>query len=357
MLSPDSYTYIRWAETLASLQFDYLTYFGESNEATPYLYVIPVSVIALLQTTFGDAWQKAFHSMNALLIAASILASYLSLQALSVRPAIAAFGLLDAFFCVDFFVWPHYLLSDTIYVFFISLFLFIISLPGWSQSRAFISLLLTSLLLLCRPTSPVYCAVGLAVVIAKGCSCNSYINKSRFVITGAALVVFGSAFFISVVNIAHIYPGLSHHVDVFASLAKTGVVIHDRPDTFLGQPDGNYDLFILYLHRLAMFWNPYLTAFSLPHNVLNIAYTSALFTGVFAGWHAMRHMGDRARTAFLVILILCIAVSCFHALTIIDYDWRYRYPLQLPLLVCALIGIDSLLKTGIPSKPTRADIS
>ena len=358
VLSPDSYTYIRWAERLVSLQFDYLTYFRTNDFFTPsYFYTIPVSVIAVLQSVFTDVWLKAFHIMNALLIAASLLASYLSLRALSVRPAIAALGLFSAFLCIDFFIWPHYLLSDTLFVFFASLTLLALSSSGWNQTRPYYSVGLILLLFFCRPSSLPYCAVGLAAVFGRTWTPGAHIDRFRFVISGVALVVLGSAFFISLVNIGLKHPGISAQIDFITTLAKAGTVIHDRPDTFVAEPINNYDLCVLYLQRLIMFWNPYLSAFSLAHNVLNTTFATTLCVGLLAGWYSMQNMDERVRTAFFAIVILCIAVSCFQALTIIDYDWRYRYPLQLPLLVCALIGIDSLLKTSIPSKQTRTEIA
>lgn len=358
VLSPDSYTYIRWAETLVSLQFDYPTYFRTNDFFTPsYFYTIPVSVIALLQAGFSEGWLKAFHIMNALLIAASILASYLSLRALSVRPAIAALGLFSTFFCVDFFIWPHYLLSDTLFVFFASLTLLATSSSGWNHTRAYCTVVLILLLLFCRPASLPYCAVGLAVVIGRSWNPGGQNDISRFLFFGIALVVLGSAFFVSLVNIGLKNPGMSAQIDFITTLAKAGIVIHDRPETFFAEPSDNYDLCVLYLQRLVMFWNPYLSAFSLPHNALNIAFTTIICTGLLAGVYSMQKMGERVRTAFFVIVILCIAVSCFQALTIIDYDWRYRYPLQLPLVVCALVGMDSLFKFSGCSKETRAHIS
>jgi hypothetical protein len=357
VLSPDSYTYIRWAETLVSLQFDYITYFRSHDFFTPsYFYTIPVSVIASLQVAFTDAWLQAFHILNSLLIAASILASYLSLRALSVRPTIAALGLFSSFFCIDFFIWPHYLLSDTLFVFFASLTLLALSPSGWNQTRAYYSIALILLLFFCRPSSLPYCAVGLAVVSGRTWKLGAHIDRFRFVISGVALVVIGSAFFVSLVNIGLKHPGISAQIDFITTLAKAGTVIHDRPDTFVAEPSNNYELCVLYLHRLIMFWGPYLSAFSLPHNVLNITFATTLCVGLFVGWYSMQNMDERVRTAFFAILILCIAVGCFQALTIIDYDWRYRYPLQLPLLVCALVGIDSLLKSGSCSKQTHTEI-
>lgn len=44
-----------------------------------------------------------------------------------------------------------------------------------------------------------------------------------------------------------------------------------------------------------------------------------------------------------LIFILSTFIALFHAFTLIDYDWRYRFPLLLPMLISIGFNLDFLL--------------
>jgi len=40
------------------------------------------------------------------------------------------------------------------------------------------------------------------------------------------------------------------------------------------------------------------------------------------------------------VIILSFSVAAFHSFTLIDYDWRYRFPLILPLLTLFPLSLE-----------------
>lgn len=43
------------------------------------------------------------------------------------------------------------------------------------------------------------------------------------------------------------------------------------------------------------------------------------------------------------IFTLMFFVALFHAFTLVDYDWRYRFPILMPMLISVGFNLDYLL--------------
>ena len=47
---------------------------------------------------------------------------------------------------------------------------------------------------------------------------------------------------------------------------------------------------------------------------------------------------------FFFIIILSFSVAAFHSFILIDYDWRYRFPIILPLITLIPISLEVILR-------------
>jgi len=126
-------------------------------------------------------------------------------------------------------------------------------------------------------------------------------------------------------------------------LVGQGEIINDRPETWLPPPSTFGDVAYLYFVRMISFFTPYAAPFSIIHIALNSLQTIVIVFSI--GLWAF--LGSRVKllnkTVFF-ILLLSFSVAAFHAFTIIDYDWRYRFPIILPLMMIFPISMEIFFK-------------
>ena len=132
-------------------------------------------------------------------------------------------------------------------------------------------------------------------------------------------------------------------LDFIINMVKDGMIIHDRPETWVDEPNNFIDVVYIYFLRMINFFNPYASTFSLAHIILNVLQIVLILFSItiwsFFGGHLKKE--DRI---FLFILLLSFSVAAFHSFILIDYDWRYRFPIILPLLMLFPISFEMILK-------------
>ena len=52
---------------------------------------------------------------------------------------------------------------------------------------------------------------------------------------------------------------------------------------------------------------------------------------------------------FFFIILLSLFVATFHSFILIDYDWRYRFPIILPLLILFPISSENIIRKINPN--------
>ena len=76
-------------------------------------------------------------------------------------------------------------------------------------------------------------------------------------------------------------------VDFLTNMVKEGVIVHDRPNTWVDKPNNLTDVILIYFLRLINFFNPYASTFSIMHIALNaIQIVLILFLGIKLIIHA-----------------------------------------------------------------------
>tara|TARA_B100000674_G_C37408960_1_gene719786 strand:- start:44 stop:532 length:489 start_codon:yes stop_codon:yes gene_type:complete len=134
-------------------------------------------------------------------------------------------------------------------------------------------------------------------------------------------------------------------VDYITDMVKTGMIIHDRPDTWLDPPSNFFEIIYIYFLRFINFFNPYASTFSIIHIVLNCIQVFLILFSILV-WL----FGVQIKTIdqiFFYIIILSFSVAAFHSFILIDYDWRYRFPIILPLVMLFPISLEIFLKNKL----------
>ena len=111
----------------------------------------------------------------------------------------------------------------------------------------------------------------------------------------------------------------------------------------------------IYFLRLINFFNPYASTFSIAHIVLNV-FQFMLILSSISIWSFYGNSLKIYNKIFLFILLLSLSVAAFHSFILIDYDWRYRFPIILPLLMLIPISIEIVLqKVNLKRSNIRKD--
>lgn len=132
-------------------------------------------------------------------------------------------------------------------------------------------------------------------------------------------------------------PGISiPKAKVIPVQIKTGDIFayfRDYPNKFL-------TLFILRVYTL---FNPWVPEYSLRHNLLNVLFYGIIYVvsilGLVKTWETNRDFT-------ILILLALLSQILLVGLTVMDYDFRFRLPIELILNIPVGVGLYSLFKIG-----------
>ena len=103
------------------------------------------------------------------------------------------------------------------------------------------------------------------------------------------------------------------------NMVKQGMIIHDRPDTWVSSPNSFFDLVFIYILRLINFFNPYASTFSSLHILLNFIQTLLILISIII-WLSFISSVEIQDKLFFFIILLSLSVASFHSFILIDYD-------------------------------------
>ncbi len=344
-MSSDSERFSRWADNLIELKFNFYDFFLiEKISLRPHLFFfsLPVSLIALCKVIFVNNWQFAFLLLNLILVFFSLIIFVKSLLLIGVRPVLIAISLPVIALSVDILIWPKFILSDMIYAFLVMFASYFI-IKGIVKNRIYYLelFLIIFLLLASRPASfPVIFSIIFFLII----------SKYKILFEPKRILLFLFILFIStpiIYTLAYYFIEYNFNgivkFDFITNMVKEGMIIHDRPETWINKPSNFIDIFNIYFLRLIYFFNPYASTFSVVHILLNVI---QIFLVLFS-ISIWLYFGSYIKTIdkiFLFILLLSFSVAAFHSFILIDYDWRYRFPIVLPLISFIPISLEIFLK-------------
>ena len=344
-MSSDSERFSRWADDLIRLKFNFYDFFLiEKISLRPHLFFfsLPVSLIALCKIIFVNDWQFAFLLLNLLLVFFSLIIFVKSLLLIGVRPILIAISLPVIVISVDILIWPKFILSDMIYAFLVIFASFFI-IKGIVKNKIYYLelFLIIFLLLASRPASfPVVFSIIFFLTIAKF---KILFEPKRILLFLLILFIFTPilytlAYYFIEYNLNEIVK-----FNFITNMVKEGIIIHDRPDTWVDQPNSFLEITNIYFLRLINFFNPYASSFSMLHFLLNLLQTFIIIISIFL-WSYISNKTIDINKIITYILLLSFSVAAFHSFILIDYDWRYRFPIILPLLMLFPISLEMFLK-------------
>ncbi|MBV8516047.1 MAG: hypothetical protein JO197_01475 [Acidobacteria bacterium] len=169
-------------------------------------------------------------------------------------------------------------------------------------------------------------------------------------VRAAAAIILGIAAAALIVRTAVVYEParwpfrfVRPKLEEFSGREKTGEVVYDRKETFRPPPKTAADHVTIEADRFARFFQFTSSAYSRAHNLTNAVFFVPLYAlGIFGAIAAIRG-DDRRRRAYVAALLVWIGVyAYFFALTVLDYDWRFRVPLIPHFILLAACGVDAL---------------
>ncbi len=344
IMSKDYSTWTFSADSLIKLNFNFYNYFiySQTSSALSFFYLIPVFFIALTKSLFGNNWEYAFMILNLFLIFLSFIIFSKSLLLLKVRPLFIAITMPLLLLSVDLLVWPRYILSDTIFAFVILFVIyFLIKSIVFEKFNFFLIFLLIILILLTRPTSIpfVFAIIFFLTIINK---VNNFSPKFIILIIFSIIILvpFTLAVFYQFMEINL---GDNRKFISLIKMVQNGVIIHDRPETWIESPGTFLDLTYLYFVRFLFFFAPYVKAFSKIHIILNLLQALVIFFSIIV-WIFLGEKKHSFNKTITLILLISVFVAAFHSFIVIDYDWRYRFPIIMPLLIIFPLSVEIIFR-------------
>ena len=356
----DSGWYADAADHLIAAGFDYREFSQRvSSVPPPIFYLQFVLVTALCKLALGASWALGVVVVN--LVAESLVAVQLVrlVHDLTRDVAAAVFALALYLVASDVVLWSAYVLSDSIFLLLsFSLFSWTVRMfwaeraaPGW---RAWA--ILGSLFVLTVTQRP----LGFVVLPAIGLAIWS---RSRFgrlpppwpAVSLAGLVLLAivpAVGFLVVLRNEALWAGLGSMMPLrhFAEMYREGTVVYSRPETAVSAPHSLTGYIFVAVVKFWYFFAFSAAGFSRSHAILKSVFFVPAYAFAVAALYALARGGagvDPGRRwvpAVAAAFIVCFAV--FHALTEVDFDWRYRVPVIPHLVLLAAIGLSVTVRRG-----------
>jgi hypothetical protein len=358
MLLPDSDTYRAWADALVRRHFDVLAFArATTSDYPPLLYVVWVSLVALLRRALGERWTVGVVVLDvAAGAAAGALVVWLVERLTRSRLAAAAAALLYAgsFEILD---WSRYALSDLTYLALTTALAALVAraLLGARRRPAAVALALLVPLSFYRPTFVAMLPPLLAASLVglggdrPAESLGGRPAAWRVLAAGVAAALAALTAFAAVMRDPTRWPlrAGSALIRFTAGHYRLGEVIWDREEMYRTPPRTDWDFLVLIGDRFAHFFAPVSPDYDAPHTAWALLfYVPAYALAAYGTAAALRRPGwldARRRCVVLLSALLVLSVATFHAMVQIDYDWRYRLPVLPHLVLLAGVGVAALL--------------
>jgi len=348
IMSPDSFNYSIYADELIKLKFnlyDFNSLTSVVNRNPHYTVTVPVILIALSKIIFENSWQYVFMLFNLILVFFSLILFCKSLLLLKVRPLVVALAMPVLTLSVDLLSYPRFILTDTIFAFFIiSLVFFMVKSINNFKICYFEIFVLFFLISFTRPTAfPYIFAICLFLFISR----YQMNYTSKLIIKFIAALIILIPIILAILHfVIELYFLDVRQLEFIISYANEGIVIDKRYETYVQPPPVTFfENIYFYFIRVINFFKFYASEFSIKHKIFNIFQNLIIFFSIFI-WSNLKKITKPMNDTIIFILLLSLIVAAFHSFTYLDYDWRFRYPLVLPLVMIFSISVEAFLRNN-----------
>lgn len=343
IISLDTNTFSKWSDILINLDFNFYQYYVQNTyTALPFFYTIPIVLVSISKIFFGSNWENVFFSINIFCLFLALVFFVKSLLVLKIRPIIISFTIPMTILSADWMVWPRWILTDTIFSFLVILAIYLlVKCIAKNKINYFSLILIIIAMLLTRPASiPVILFIIVFILIFKFKMINRKNFLLFFIFIGFILTPVFSVFLHFLIELIFYESFRGMRI---LNWAKEGIIIWDRPDTWVAPPVTFSDFLNFYFLRLVNFFNPYAISFSKIHIFLNFFQFLYIILSLIL-WLFFIGKNKLLDQTIFIVLFLTLFVSAFHSFILLDYDWRYRYPIIMPLMMVLPITIEIILK-------------
>ena len=343
VMSGDSYWYSQAADNLIELDLKIHKYIFNKEQVVPnFFYLFPVFLVVISKLLFGAEWQYAFMIFNLILVLFSLILFSKSLLLLNIKPALISLTIIIIPLSSDLLTWPRYILTDMIFSFLvITLVYTIVKSIAKEKSYYLILISIITLMFLTRPTSiPFFFSIICFVLIKKK---KIIYNPKSILLIFFLLIVLMPLVSTLLYQFMENFLINNSKVLILINMVKDGMIIHDRPETWVRSPNTFLEVFYLYFKRLIFFFTPYIKSFSMAHNIINLLQAFIILFSL-STWFFLGDKNNIINKVIFFILLISILTAGFHSFTLIDYDFRYRFPIILPLMIIFPLSLSILIK-------------
>ena len=339
IMGGDSFTYLEWVQLIKNNDFSFINNKDEHSQKG-YNYLVTVYIMYFFQIIYFQNWQMFFVYFNLCIffLIFSLLLILLNKE-LKLIP-ILCFSLYIFFGNYEQFLWVRYLLTDYIFYLLVSLLFFMCFIYQIKKNIIYLIFIFLILVIsfFTRPAFVVLFLIVTTLLIINICI------KSRlykFLPLFLLLYFFCFAIFFELVIFLNLLEGK------FADLSfkkifgyyQEGIIVRNRLHTYIEINQINLlnllKLFFLKFIYFFVFWDQ---LYSLKHNILNTIIFFPIY--FFAGYSLFKFktLTNYQKNLVINCLVFIFCFAFFHSLTLIDYDWRFRLPIYLPLNIVSIIG-------------------
>jgi len=343
VMSSDSFWYSEAADDLIKLDFKLHIYYFKNTHVIPsFFYTFPILLIALSKLFFGAEWQNAFMTFNLILVFFSLILFSKSLLLLKVRPLVISLAILLLTLSSDLLTWPRYILTDMVSSFLVTAIVYVVIKSIIKEkSYYFLITLLIILMILTRPTSLAFILAIFCFILISKFKVN--FNPKLILLFIFSLFIFIPFILAILYQLMEVYLSSNRKAFFLIDMVRDGMIIHDRPETWIDNPNTFFDIVNLYFMRLIYFFTPYVKNFSTIHIILNTLQALVILSSISI-WLFLGEKYNSINKVILLILLISVSVASFHSLTLIDYDFRYRFPIIMPLIIIFPISCEISLR-------------
>ena len=352
VMSPDSYTYSNWADNLISCNFNIFAYLESVQFFVPsYLYLGFVALVSAAKIVGGSFWPWLIVAINVILGASLGVMLADTVFLITKNKISALFAVLLYIFNIEIFLWARYILSDISYMF-INFFVFYLLIKFLTDGAFFkfkyLLLIFIALLMSCfyRPVGFLMAPIVILfcyLIFKKDIRLKKQFWYALFCFIFIAMVIHSLT--LKYIVALQSQPGGMPLSDFIVNLYKQGVVIHDRSHTFHNIPITVLDYFKITIDKFVSFFYFSDHMFSFIHKFLNYILFVPLYVFAMLGITSIfkEKTGSVKNFAVSFSIVVILVYAAYHAMTIIDFDWRYRLVILPYMIILAGIGFAFLM--------------
>lgn len=286
----------------------------------------------MLQKLFHENWQSIFYLLNLFFLIITLLFFFKLADFINNSIKLNFFIILLLFASLDFFIWPHFLLTEVLFILFLSSFLFF-----YTRKILFKDILLKRYILLCASifvlalfSKPGSLGVLLGIVFFHILQFLNFAQDERRLKFSILFIIILSPVLYQIF-ISSIDEIDSFKVSQLLGYVQEGVIIHDRESTYINSAESSAAK--VFLLRFVYFFIPIVPEMSLIHKLADSLFAilllfSILIWSLYSEFYSFRH-----KVLCQLMLLIFIFSGLYHSATLIDFDWRYRFTSIIPMLL------------------------